>query len=585
MRILLFLLVLATLPPRLDAGPAERLEALRRWDGGAGWTMDGRLSWRSSWHNPGAEKALPGSHPAEKRLLLHSGRLLIGAHSTLASDSRFDWSLAAGGTLAENSLYAQRILTPEGRVRLDFRPLDWLGIGGQARYGWRLANAFASDSLRRRDLIAALNLRLVLPSFLPGELQLQGGNRRIFEEDFLEDQRFGRVDLRMRPLRDLRLEFFGESQGYGRDSLDYELQRNTAGLRLSGRLPWGIRQEGQLSRRYREGRQRWLVRESLLLEPHREHRLALRLSSDWSDWQERSLYRRWIRGTWQWLPLEWVGARLQFRSDLRDFDEEVLSHERSIGLGPWFKLRPGAESPLARMWPGARDLSLDGNLDLGYLESSTWGKGLEGRLQADALLPVYWTKDLTSRLQNQLQLNTLRLQEAEDLAQRLGRPVEKELQAEVNNRLSLSSEASLDRWRLGHRVHWQRQAGSELLFELDSLRNTLGNEIWLRMPLGSFQHLRLSGMHLRHTLANPMRAVEYRLTGGWQLQLERLRAGGEAVWRPARRAIKERCWLNAFLDGRYRKLRARLSLQFAGDPKDWFNKDTQCWLQVERSLW
>jgi hypothetical protein len=95
--------------------------------------------------------------------------------------------------------------------------------------------------------------------------------------------------------------------------------------------------------------------------------------------------------------------------------------------------------------------------------------------------------------------------------------------------------------RLGHRHGWQRHLGSEIVFPLDSLRNTLQHEGWARFARDG-QQWRMSVSHIRHTQALPGREIEYRCALGWLAHPGRMLSGGGAIWSGARAVT---CWKSA----------------------------------------
>ncbi|MCB9473946.1 MAG: hypothetical protein H6678_09060 [Candidatus Delongbacteria bacterium] len=546
----------------------------------------GSFSWRSTLSNPGADAPRSGAGFEDQRLLLHSGRLLVGAR-TANTGARLRWGLQLGGTLAENSLYSQRILTPEARLKLDWRQSSTLDLSLFSRHGWTEANRFMADSTRRRDWITGIGLDW--RSEWLGQVDLRAGNRRSWVEGEAEDTRFLRGELRATLPGDMRLRAFGESMGYGlQDSLDFDLARNQVGVQLSGALPWQGRQHGELQRTWREGRVRWLVSEGLSLRPLPDHLFEARYSSDWGEWQDQDLFRRDWRAAWNWSPRAFWGLRLLGEGSWTQIDQEDVDHERAVLVGPWLHSRPLERfrlltGPLAAM----SALQVDGSLDAGLKQSARWGDGVDVQLRDAVELPVQLHPLYTLRVEQRLSAEWLMLQDGDELAA-LGRPLATETPHEVDSRLALGGESGpvlVQGLRLGHRHSWQRHLGSEIVFPLDSLRNTLQHEIWARQTMGG-QQLRLSLSHIRHTQQIAERAIEYRCALGWQAIAGRmLRGGGDLVWRPERGALSERMWLRLHGELHWRQLEGRLQGEFSGDPADLGQRDTRFWLQLTRNLW
>lgn len=587
---LLLLALSATAADGRDASPAPREPAVFRFVQNFGtsddWQPQGSLTWRTTLSNPGGLGAREGQGVTDESLSLHTGRLLVGGRGVLPGRA-LDWNLLLGGTLAANSRYEQRILTPEGRLDLAWRAGPDLGLTFSSRHGWREANRFMADSLRRRDWVTALGLRYT-NEYL-GELSARAGNRRAYLEGNPEDTRFVRGDLAGTLPGGMRVRAFGETLGYGlEDSLDFDLARNQVGLSVTGALPWDGHQHGELQRRWQEGRVHWLVNERVSLRPLPGHLLEARFGSDWSEWQRQDLFRRHYHAAWNWSPAQVWGLRLLGEGAWLRLDNADVDHERAVLAGPWLHTRPLGS--LKDRQDGLRflsDLDLQASLDAGLKQSVRWGDGVDVRFRDALLVPMRLHPSYGLTVEQRMDAEWLTLQDG-DLLSDLGRPLATETPHELDSRLFVAGESGP--WlggslRLGHRHGWQRHIGSEIVFPLDSLRNTLQHEAWARVVRGG-QQWRASVSHIRHTQALPGREIEYRCALGWLAHPGRMvSGGGELVWRPRRDLLDERLWLRLHGDCHWRLLSARLQAEFSGASEDLGRRDTRCWFQLSRKLW
>ena len=145
------------------------------------FALEGWLDHTTTWVSDSSQA---GSYP--DNLLLHTGRFVVGAHGRLPWVGGLDYRLRTGATMAENSYYEQRIWTPELEAELGWTPVKQVRVGGFARYGWRRPNAFLADSMRWRDMIAGLKLRL--RPLEHTELGVVAGNRLVMDEDDERDE-------------------------------------------------------------------------------------------------------------------------------------------------------------------------------------------------------------------------------------------------------------------------------------------------------------------------------------------------------------------------------------------------------------
>lgn len=421
--------------PGAESG-SRLLRLLPRVASGPGFQPQGSLEWRSTFSNPGGEDPRLGHGVTDERLGLHTGRLLVGARG-LNGNRTLRWNLLLGGTFAGNTRYEQRILTPEARLDLAWRASETLGLRLGSRHGWREANRFMDDSLRLRDWVTTVGLQW--QNDYLGELDLTGGNRRAYRNGDPQDTRFLQGELRGTLPGGLRLRAFGETLGYGlEDSLDFDLARNQVGVELAGALPWQGRQQGELQRRWQAGRVHWLVNERLSVRPLEHHLLEARFGSDWSEWQERDLFRRHYLAAWSWSPDPRWGLRLSGEGAWLKLDEQDVDHERAVLAGPWLRSRPlerwrNTAGPLASL----SDLDLQASFDGGLKQSVRWGDGIDLRLKEALLLPLRPLPVYGLTLEQDLRAEWLLLQDG-DVLEAQGRPLPTETPHEIDSRLALA---------------------------------------------------------------------------------------------------------------------------------------------------
>jgi len=505
-----------------------RLPQVPAYQPSRSFTLDGWLDHTTTWIS---DSSYAGSF--QDNLDLHTTRLVLGAHGDLSTLGGLRYLVRAGGTLAQNSLYEQRVYTPELQGDLAWTPVRPVELGLFARYGWRRPNAFLVDSLRLRDLV--LGARLALRPLRHTELSASAGNRRVLDEHESKDHRFlrGELEQRIPAWNQFLVRAWGESSWYGlADSLDFDLTRSLAGITLAGTVPGGAVVHSNSALVEREGIRRVLGVNRLRWQLGR-HRLAAGAGA-----------------------VEGLGARLG---------------ERGTG---W-------DTPFAHALWLKRGLSLRGELGGGWTESREYGSGTTGKGELDLMLPVQPLPWLGLSLRELARGELFRMQDRDLVA-----PGAKELQREGDNLLSLAGTLFPQApFQAGHTAEWRRHTGTPLVFSDDTLRNTLHNELWLKWRLRTLQ-LRLAGATVQHLV--PEDPVDWERRVSAQLRWQPVRMATfnlRGVWRPRVDPLPERMWIRAFAEFEMNKLQLTADLRFVGDPARFGDTDTQAWIHVQRRLW
>ncbi len=596
------LLSLGPHPRRAEAGTPslqpllDRLNALR-YQPTEALAMQGWVDHSSTWIADSSSRWPAGG----EGLSLHTSRLVVGARGRLPLAGSLRYSILGGGSYAVNSVYEQRILTPEYAADLRWSPVEAVELGVFSRYGWRRPNAFLADSLRLRDWINGL--RLFLHPLDHTELDLVAGNRRLREDRRYSDRRFARGELcqRLPFWNGFLIRANAESDWYGlADSLDFELQRTLGGLTLSGELPGGVQVYSYSGQVYREGVRRWVFHDRIRALLFGAHRLSAEVGSDWSTLREERIFQRRLLAGWSWSPCRWGGFRARLRGRWIERNHVDVTHSRDAAAGPVLDYRPfdgsrstadGEPSPKHGGWKNAaRDLHLKGHLLAGYKQSARYGDGVIGDGLLDFRIPLLPPALLSSELRALAAAEYMRLLDADTSragpfyqwsAQDLD-----ENQLDFNTSLSMSSRVNPQgRISAGHRADWKRHLGTELVFSDDTLRNTISNEVWVRVDRFR-QNASLAGMLVNHLAASADRDTEYRLSLRWMYRVTRLVSLSlRGVWRPESGAFDERLWLRAFAEVSLNKLGLNLDFRFSGDPGDLGQRDTQAWVHMVRRLW
>ncbi|MFA7330492.1 MAG: hypothetical protein WC326_05385 [Candidatus Delongbacteria bacterium] len=555
------------------------------------FTLDGWLDHTSTWLS---DSSYAGAF--QENLNLHTTRLIVGAHGVLPAAGELRYLVRTGATLAQNTLYEQRVYTPELQGDLDWKPVHQVQLGLFSRYGWRRPNAFLVDSLRLRDLI--LGARLALRPLDHTELTVSAGNRRVLNERASTDHRFlrGELEQRIPAWNQFLIRGWGESSWYGlADSLDFDLQRSLAGLTLAGTMPGGAAVHSNSGLVEREGVRR-LLGQNRVRWQQGPHRLSANAGADYTKQDERSIYRRQAGLAWRWMPTPVLGSELRISSDRAQVDDVDRSHRRDYLALAIFDWRPLAARAAAQTAAGVqtdwsqpirhglwlkRDLLLRGDLGGGWSETAEYGNGITGRGELELLLPVEPVDWLGLNLRELARGELFRLQDQETVA-----PHARTLQREADNLLGLGSTLlPHGSFQVGHNVDWRRHVGTELVFSDDTLRNTINNELWIKWRRNRIQ-ARLSGMSVQHLVDEDPVKWERRVAA--QLRWQPVRPATfnlRGVWRPRRDPLPERMWIRAFAEFEMNKLQLTADLRFVGDPANFGDTDTQAWIHVLRRLW
>lgn len=555
------------------------------------FALDGWVDHTSTWLS---DSSYAGEF--ENNLNLHTTRLVVGAHGRVPLAGELRYLARVGGTLAQNTLYDQRVYTPELQGDLDWQPNRRLQLGVFGRYGWRRPNAFLVDSLRLRDLI--LGARLGYRPLEHTELTVSAGNRRVLNERSESDHRFLRAELEQRipAWNQFLIRGWGETSWYGlADSLDFDLQRSLAGLTLAGEVPGGAAVHSNSALVVREGIRRVLGQNRVRWQLG-AHRLSANAGADYTKQDERSIYRRAASLSWRWMPTEVLGSELRLSSDRARVDEVDRAHRRDYLALAVFDWRPlaaraarlaeeGVTSDWSRPWRHAlwlkRDLSVRGNLGGGWSETREYGSGITGQGELELLLPVEPLPWLGATFRELARGEVFRMQDRELVA-----PQAQDLQREADNLLGLGTTLfPHEALQVGHSVEWRRHSGTQLVFSDDTLRNTIHNELWVKWRRNKIQ-LRLAGGTVQHLVQEDPVDWERRVSAQlrWQpVRLATLNLRG--VWRPRVDPLPERMWVRAFVEFEMNKLQVTTDLRFVGDPDQFGDTDTQAWIHVLRRLW
>ena len=533
----------------------------------------------------------------ERDLRLHTARMIVGAHGRLPLAGEVSYLARTGGTLAQNSLHGQRVYTPELQGDLGWSPVERLRLGVFGRYGWRRPNAFMVDSLSLRDLVLGAGLTAQPTDHT--ELALSAGNRRVLNGEAVSDHRFARAELEQRlpAWNQFLLRAWGESSWYGlADSLDFDLQRGLAGLTLAGELPGGAMLHSNTALVQRKGLRRVLGQNRLRWEPAPRHRLSGNAGADFSELDQRRVYRRFADASWRWMPLAALGGELRASNERVKVDEEDASHRRDVqalAIWDWRPLVTPARrieaagrhlawsEPLQRSLWLQRDLALRGDLGGGWAETRQYGRGLTGRGALEIEQPLEPFPWLGFSLRESLRGELFLMQDRELVA-----PGADNLQKDLDHLLGLSTTLlPHGTIQAGHRAEWRRHAGSDLVYSGDTLRNTVNNELWLKWRRPRL-HAQLSAMTVGHLLAEDPVELEQRYSANLRWQPVRLASLNlRGVWRPQQEPLPERLWLRAFTEFELNKLTLTADLRFVGDSRGFGSRDTQAWIHLLRRLW
>lgn len=555
------------------------------------FTLDGWVDHTSTWVS---DSSYAGAYGEDLRL--HTARLIVGAHGR-AEGAKVDWLVRTGATVAQNSLYEQRVYTPELQADLGWAPHRAVELGLFARHGWRRPNAFLIDSLRLRDLI--LGTRLVLRPLPHTELEVAAGNRRILNGGATSDHRFLRAELehRVPGWRQFLIRAWGESAWYGlADSLDFDLQRSLAGLSLSGEVPGGIMLHSNTALVERKGVRRVLGQNRLRTTLWGQHRLSVNAGADLTELDGRDVLRRHADAAWRWMPIKALGGELRASVERVQVNEEDLIHRRDVlalAVFDWRPLEPAAASierqGRHQSWRHLvsrgiwlkREMNLRGDLGGGWAETREYGRGLTGLATLEWITPVEPLPWLGFSLRARQRGEIFRLQDREIVAP-WADEVQKELDQLTGFHTTLNPHGTLQG---GHRLEWRRHLGSHLVYSDDTLRNTLGNEVWVKVR-GSRLQSQLSVLALQHLVEKDPVDLEHRLSLHFRWQPVRLASFNvRGMWRPGQDPLPERMWLRSFVEFELNKLTLTTDLRFVGDPAHFGRKDTEAWIHVLRRLW
>jgi hypothetical protein len=318
--------------------------------------------------------------------VLHTGRLLVGGRGLNGRALR--WNLLLGGTLAGNSRYEQRILTP-GRRGWTWPgvPAPTLGLTFSSRHGWREANRFMDDSLRLPRL-GVRPVGLQYANEYLGEFSRQRGQSpRLPRNGEPEDTRFVRGELAGHPARRHACAGLRRDPGLragGQPGLRPVTQPGRGGT-VTGALPW----QGQPAWRAAAPLAGWACalageRTGQACAPAEHHLLEARFGSDWSEWQRRDLFRRHYLAAWSWSPGSVLGPAPAGRGCLA----ASWTSRMWITSGPCWRAPGCAARPLELAEGHGRTgcasclaLDLQASLDAGLKQSVRWGDGIDVRLK------------------------------------------------------------------------------------------------------------------------------------------------------------------------------------------------------------
>jgi|GEM_PF-2181749 len=556
------------------------------------FTLDGWIDHTSTWVS---DSSYAGAYGADLRL--HTARLIVGAHGELERAGGLAWLVRAGGTMAQNSLYEQRIYTPEFQADVGWTPTPAVEVGVFVRHGWRRPNAFLIDSLRLRDLV--LGARLGLRPLANTELGVTAGNRRVLNGNAVADHRFMRAELehRVPGWRQFLVRAWGESAWYGlADSLDFDLQRSLAGLNLSGELPGGVNLHSSSALVQRKGIRRVLGQNRLRTTLWDHHRLSVNAGADYTELEAHDVYRRHADASWRWMPGTVLGAELRASAERVQVKDEDLIHRRDVmalAVFDWKPLAPAAAAVEAagrhQSWAHLvsrglwlkRHMNLRGDVGGGWAETRTFGRGITGRATLDWITPVEPLPWLGFSLRSLQRGEIFRMQDR-DVVAPWADETQKELDQLTGLHSTLNPHGTLQG---GHRLEWRRHLGSHLVYSDDTLRNTVNNELWLKYRGRRLQG-QISGMALRHLVEEDPVELEHRLSLHLRWQPVRLASFNvRGMWRPQRDPLPERMWLRSFIEFELNKLTLTTDLRFVGDPAHLGTKDTEAWIHVLRRLW
>jgi hypothetical protein len=543
----------------------------------------------------------------EEDLLLHSSRLMLGAKGEIQLAGQMNYLLRLGGSFAQNSLYEQRILTPEVQADVNWQPLQALQLGAFARYGWRRPNTFMVDSLTRRDFVAGL--RMGVQPMKHTELSLLFGNRFEMTGDDESGHKFfkGELEQRLPFLNDFLIRVAGESDWYGlADSLTFDHQRTLASLSLVGELPGGVHLNSRSAYVYRDGVKRILGTNRVRAKLYQHHRLSANASADFTEQEERRIYRRLADASWRYMPWHSFGAELKLKNERvhvegtegHDVIDEDWDHRRSVELGVLWDLKPlqrWAERIEASgrhegwhwknlfhkgVW-AKRNTLVRGHVSGGFAETQNYGKGPIGTTAFELIQPVELASWLSVSMRELAEVEFFNMNDKDLIA-----PDEKAEQVEAENLLqfktTLFPKKSL---QLGHRISWRRHVGTAFMFSEDTLRNTVNNELWVKWRRNRFQ-VSLSGMQVDYLTDHPVVEREQRIA--LRLRYQPMRSASvnvQTVLRPAVDALDARLWTRFYAEFDVNKLTLTADLRFSGDPDDFGERDTQAWIHVLRRLW
>jgi hypothetical protein len=529
-------------------------------------------------------------NPDGDDLLVHTSRFMVGARGILNSGN-LRYSILGGGTSAANSIYDQRILTPEYQTELDWNPIEPLTISVFSRYGWRRPNQFISDSLRRRDWVNGL--KLGISAFSNTDLSLVGGNRRVFLEHDHSDHRYFKGELvhRLPFLKNFQIRAQVESDWYGlTDSLDFQQQRTLGGLILNGQLPANISVYSYNGQVYREGVKRWVFNDRVRIDSFKNHRINLTAATNWTTIQDSDVYHRRYDVNWKWDLTKYGGLTSRIAGENVEQDNVYSLHNRNAAGGIFWLAKPVEHfrKPESnnRITSTFSDLRLRGHLLAGLKQTGEFGDGITTDAKMELTIPMRLTRWLTVDLNNFSDYEIFKMQDGKEHEDYSWGEDVNEQQQEFSNRLILKTTVfPQSQMNFGVRAEWNRHTGTELVFSSDTLRNTLNTEIWLRMS-HYHQRITLRAMSVDHLDLFGDLKEEYRLSLRWSYRATRLLIlNTRAVWRPKRGAYEDRLWIRGYGEFELRKLHLALDLRFSGDPSNFGSRDTQLWVHVIRRLW
>lgn len=592
------------LPATLSAGLKDKLPDWKMprlklpslaYQPSSSFALDGWIDHSTMWMSDSSEAGYYNDN-----LMLHTGRVILGAHGKLGvpfSLGKLSYNLKTGATLAQNSLYEQRIWTPEIDGRVTWQLNHALQVGGFARYGWRQPNTFMVDSLRRRDLIAGLSINA--HPFRHTSLSLTAGNRLVMNEDEESDHSFMRAEIEQRlPFLDqFVIRAWGESAWYGlADSLDFDLQRNLGGLAMGGRLPGGAHLSSHNTYLYREGVKRVVGENRLRYQLGERQRISANAGADYTEVEEQKIYHQHANISYRWMYLEPLGLELRADNERAEKDEVDWIHRRTVLLSTVWDWKPlarvgqedrsSSEQPIWKRWflhslHLKRQLSLSGFVGGGFMQSLRYGKGWLGKGEFELLQPVDLNSWLSITFRERVSAELFHMRDVD-----LFPADTKQNQVEADNLLGLGTTLFPEKaWRMGHRIDWRRHVGTHLMFSEDTLRNTLANEVWTGWRGGRLR-AELSAMFVSHLVEEDPIELETRYAARLRWQPTRVMAFNlQGVWRPEQDDFDERIWLRSYAEVEMNKLRLSADLRFTGMAEDFGDRDTQAWVHVVRELW